>query len=420
MSSIQLLAKRNNTSYFEANAMTQTMNRVIEGELKQANVYFDLDFTNPKQPSFQVKEIDTKGPTEKKISDIFLKIAPLSSEVQGCKISFCDNNTKCLEPFGFQFAEQDVYKVDGKTFSILQRLVAPSIGGKKALALIKDTTQTLGIPILYVSDGSLLSTNKCCKESSLISLKLLQIFKYGETWYEGQGAQSTSSFEGINYQTFQYLNEYLEKFVNLKLYNQSYIEDHYLKLLKLTQDEINDAFSKSKQYLYQLTIEQLLSIFKGYEPDSALHEIYQSTFDAARITETPHSARIGELAQNISKLSCDVEDLDLHKLKHTFFESVISFNYKHLLEFYLEKLQNPQKIEELFLSLLLSLVYVEQFLSYLFDITQPYYKEVSASRDIVVDFVSHCLTNNCKGLKSYLENHLKLDAPFLSEKAVKT
>ena len=172
--------------------------------------------------------------------------------------------------------------------------------------------------------------------------------------------------------------------------------------------------------MYQLTIEQLLSIFKGYEPDSALHEIYQSTFDAARITETPHSARIGELAQNISKLSCDVEDLDLHKLKHTFFESVISFNYKHLLEFYLEKLQNPQKIEELFLSLLLSLVYVEQFLSYLFDITQPYYKEVSASRDIVVDFVSHCLTNNCKGLKSYLENHLKLDAPFLSEKAVKT
>ena len=173
----------NNPSHCQADEITQTMNRVINGKQKQANIYFNLESDDSNEAHFSIKKIDCESSTDKKASNLFLKITPLNSKVQGCKIAFCDSNTPCLKSFDFQFAEQDVYKVDGKVFSILQRIVAPSIGGKKALALIKNTSRILGIPTLYVSDGSLLSTNKCCKKSSLISLKLLQIFKYGETWY---------------------------------------------------------------------------------------------------------------------------------------------------------------------------------------------------------------------------------------------
>ena len=396
--------------------------QVTNGHLKEATLYCDYSFTDSEFPQCKIHKVSLPSSSDAKTSDVFFKITPLELEnkklhdnIQGCRIAFCDRSSKSLKSFGFQFASQDIYKIEGKTFSILQKLVAPSFGGKKALALIKNTTDSLGIPSLYVSDGSLLSTNKCCKESSLISLKLFEIFKYGQTWYEKQGAIPASGYKGINYSTFQYLNEYLEKFLDLKLYNQEYLRNHYLELLEMTQAECNEAFSKSKTYLYNLTIENLLSSFKKYKKHPVLKEIYFNTLRAAEATNTSHSKRVGELLDRL--LEVTDKSQEFHALKHSFLESIVSFNYKHLLAFYQEKLQKPKSIKEVFLSSTLSLVFLEHFLGYFFDLTIPYNKEVNASKDVVIDFVTECFLKENQDLKNYLDKKVKTKATYLPQKA---
>lgn len=402
--------------------LSQSVHEVIEGISKQAFVYLNIDLAHPLTSTAKMDDVELETHKRDKTYDIALKILPLNESevgpVKGCKIAFYDDSNPYSLIEESQFADQEIYYIDGMAFSILQKLVAPNFGGKNALGCIKYTTDLLGIPIMYISDGSLLSTQKCCKESSLISLKLLEIFKYGKTWYETQGAQISSNYQGVNFKIFKFINQYLEKFIDTNLYPEEYLETNYLELLKTTQEEVKAAFSHSKDYLYHLTIEKILNIFAPYKTHPVFSEIYFSVLKTMQLTNTSKEARVGELLTNLLELEKQQNSPELHQLKHFFLESVINFNYKYFLPFYIEKLTEPKNCKELFLSIVLSLAFFEQVLGYFFDLIQAYYHKVSQSTDIIVDFLCNCFIYDTKELKNLLEEKIKTKIAHVPKKAI--
>lgn len=405
-----------------AHKLSQSVHNVIEGISKQAFVYLNLDLTNPTTPTYRIKDFQLTPSPRDKTYDIALKIFPLNENelgpIKGCKIAFYDESSTYPSIEEAQFADQEIYCIDGMSFSILQKIVAPSFGGKNALACIKHMTDILGIPIMYISDGSLLSTKKCCKNSSLISLKLLEIFKNGQTWYEAQGAQISSNHQAVNFKVFKFINQYLEKFIDPNLYKEEYLKNNYLELLKKTQEEFNAAFSHSKDYLHHLTIERTLQIFAPYKDHPIFSEIYQSVLKAAEHTQTPQNATIGELSVHLIELERAQNNEELHQLKHLFLESTINFNYKYFLSFYLEKLTEPKTTKDLFLAILLSLTFFEQFLGYFFDLIQAYHQKEPKSNEIIIDFLCSCFIYDNKQLKKFLEETINTKLTFLPKKAI--
>ncbi len=399
----------------------QAVSSVLDGKTDYQYLEFDVAFDNKPKPgcnmhlAIQNQLINT--PLVLKISKLET-LTNTGEVIKGCSLSFFDPKSSPSHPFGHQFAAQEIFQLKDRNISILQKIVSPHFGGKKALAWVKEINKVIETSHLYFIDSSVLSTLKCCKEASLVSLRLLEIFKYGKTWYELQGADFPRFYDDIDYESFQFMNKYLGNFFDLKFYNQDYIETNYQILLNETQQDFAKALDKSKNYLYSLTIEDLLETFESQKHQPPTCEIYQSTLQAAKLTQMPHHCRIGELVTALTEKEAMSDDPEIHKLKHLFFDSVINFNYKHLLVHYLNTLMAPPTSDEFFLIILLSSVFTKQFLEFFFDLTKSSQETPADSEQFLTTFIVNCCTKDMAQLTDYLNETIANKTPELSQKFI--
>ncbi len=312
--------------------------QVINGEQKEVRIALDTRYKIAAIPTCSFSLLE--GSTLAKDHKIELLVQP---EKEGSKstarhfdLFLSDSQTSYLKPCDYNFAHLTFTKPENdESYAILHEFTAPDIGGKLALASVRELLKVLKIERCYFQDTSIVQTKKCCKEGVPTSLRLLEIFKNGKGWYEAQGAHLTPPFSSLDFDSFQHLNK--EAFDLFKPpVNEEKIKSDYLNLLNQALETTNHNYEKSCTFLYKLTFGQLKGIFSPYQNQEPYKEIYTALIETQKATELSDATRMGDGIRRLVKLDRLNPSKELHALKHRFLDNIVQFNLKQHL-FYLQK-----------------------------------------------------------------------------------
>ena len=352
------MSLKTTNNYSTQNYISSALKPVLLGEKTQAAITLEAHFDSSDSCNYT----HTKASDENEYP-IELRMQK-GKRVDGSKLekyilTLHDPNTPSLKLCHYEFAEIELYYSDGEyVFADLSTFLSSNLNGAKCLSCVKQALKALSVANCYIADSSLILTNKCCEEGSPTSMKLASIFKYGQSWYQKQGAYLPFSIEHFDLDGFK---EFLKKdgdfsVINLDLFTNEELKKNHHKILNDTINISNYNYLQSCQFLHNLTISELKNALKNNPEFTKFNSINNILLETQNLTNANDDCLIGDLLKNLVELESAKVD-GAHKLLHQFNEEIIGFNVSHyllLLQMRLKDKADPNHLFYLVYSLGLS------------------------------------------------------------------
>lgn len=346
---------------------TQVADQILS-EKKEGSYYFDWDL-NALRNRHVVHLKQIQKPEDAKCHLIILEALQeksfyrsedseiVISNPNAVTLIFKDPSAKDLSLIDYKFAEIQIslpLHKDAHPTAFLESFANPlnDTKGKDVFKLILEAQKVFKVSHLILVDGSTVSTKFCCDKAQIPSLKLLEIFKRGATWYMQQGAEFLSSSEGLE-----------EIFFDLEDFTEIITPAFYQEALKIH----GNVFKRAMNFLYRLQAQELLSGMQQFQEEIFKQEI-QLLQEALEML--PESIRetitIGQLITEL--VQADNMDFNpkRHQLIHLMVKYIINPSPGKLITSLAQA--NSQGLEDKALFIIVVLEYLRHFFDRMADL----------------------------------------------------